>query len=428
MRSGHASRTRLAHGALAWAAVLFCASLAAAQPHVACVEPANPELAARIRGQTRDLPLRLSYVSAQLGANPTPEQLHALAKQHAAQLVVQVTPLPGGAHVVRVYDPERRELRKRSAPAPSRRERWSRSAAAETIALIVRGELSDVLRARAAEPGPASDSTLAQTRSGPSEGAANKLGPSGSAANGDSSSRAAPTPATSVDTPAAPPQRDAESRAQPAPPERDAASRTQPAPLPAAELLSTSPPSTSGSGSLALDSIALGLGMRLSYAAPSRLFAAPLVSVALRFTHIAVGISASTSLSDEARAETLTIWLREHAVAAELALRLPLGSQWELSAGPTAGALLHSRTVLSPDPSWELRRQHTSSSAVLGLRAALRFVLSSHLSVSLRGGFDYMLRPLHFAVAPRSDPDAPRDVAELNALQPLADLALYVDF
>jgi hypothetical protein len=416
MRSGHGSGPGC-HGslsalaALVWGVLTLCGAVAVAQPQVACVHPGNPELVARIRGQTRDLQIRLTYVNAQLGTSPTPEQLQALATQHAAQLVVQVSTASDGGHAVLVYDAERRVLRRRNVPAASRKERLSRSAAAETIALIVRGELSDALRARTPDPEP--ETTTAPSPAAAAGGEATTTGAAGN------------TGVAASSTPAAPATRGADAKLTQSADERASLPPTAAAP---------DTPRTRDDGQytgpswLAPQGFVLGLGASATYARTDRLFVAALLAVSLRFSHFNLGLSASTSLNDEAQTHTLTIGLREHTASAEIMLRLPLANRLELSAGPGAGVVIHQRRVISTDPSWLLGDDRTHISAALSVRAELRVRLTQHIGTAVRAGLDYMLRPLRFNTATEADPGVSREVSRLNSLAPWATLLLCVDF
>ena len=406
MRSGHgsprqcsaASAAPVALAALVWGLVTLCAAVAVAQPQVACVHPGNPELVTRIRGQTRDLPIRLAYVNAQLGVSPSAEALQALAAQHAAQLVVQVSTLANGAHAVLVYDAERRALRKRDVPAPSRKERMSRSATAGTIALIVRGELSDALRARAPEP---------QDNPSPA-------GPS-AASSGAAGSSGANAAKPAEDTPRTPP-----------------AEEERPAPPPPAAEPDELPPETgvpdTGPSWLAPRGFVLGLGARAASAAEDRVFLAVLLALALRFQHVELGVSASSSLNDALETQALKVTLREHTASAELMLRIPLTGELELSLGPGAGVVVYQRNVTSADPSWLLvRNDRTHVSATVGARAQLQLRFTRHFAAALRMGVDYMLRPLRFQFALEADPTNFSEVSRLNAIQPWATLSLLAE-
>lgn len=402
MRSGHGSRSL---AVLVWGALTLCAAVphrAAAQPQVACVDPGNPELVSRIRGQTRDLPIRLAYVRAELQASPTAQQLHALAVQHHAQLVVQVSTLPGGAHAVLVYDEERSTLRRREVPAPSRRERLSRSAAAETIALIVRGELTDALRARTPEPdvsAPAEQSSTPSTNATPTR---------------ETSGTTPSTSPAQADRPATPEVTQPPARTAPPP---TAARSEEPPPLSAA-------PDT-GPSWLAPTGFSLGLGPRVTFASSEHVFASALLAVAVRFRHADLGVNASTSLKDDEHAETLTIRLREHTISGELMLRIPLAQRFTLSLGPGAGVLIHQRrTITTALTSWLPRDDRTHTSATVGARAALQLDISRHISAALRVGVDYMLRPLVFEFSSEANPGISYEISRLNKLAPWATLLL----
>jgi hypothetical protein len=158
--ANHASLTRLRRlRALACALLAWLAAdrVQADALQVLLLGAPDAEIAARVRGQTRDLPLLLEVAEP-----PAPLDRAAaeqLGREHAAQVVVWSEPRDSAGLRVFVLDIESGELRERDVAAPTR-EALAASTTAEIAALVVRSELTgliaerDAALARAAAPAP----------------------------------------------------------------------------------------------------------------------------------------------------------------------------------------------------------------------------------------------------------------------------------
>ena len=131
---------------------------------VLLLSPSGAEIASRVRGQTRDLPLLLSVTEA----NASPERLEAerLGREHAAQVVVWSMHAEGGSLRIFVLDLESADLQARDVAAPEG-EALAASTMAEIVALVVRSELTSLIQERSARPASTENPTRAKTATAP---------------------------------------------------------------------------------------------------------------------------------------------------------------------------------------------------------------------------------------------------------------------
>ena len=417
MRSGHLGR-----GAwLAW--TILCTSLCVtsveAQSPVVCAAFDDPELLARIRGQTRDLPISLVSAPSAEVSHPTAEQLQAIARERAAEFVVSVDQEPNGARTVYVFDARASELRVRTAPAPDRKHRFARSAAAETVALIVRGELSDALAAHASQQvhaKPVEQSTpIAQNppeRAGPSTAP----GPSGF----DKVASTAQETRPSTTKPAEKPARDQEaSAAEPAEdsePEHENEDEDEDEPETGDAVTSFS---------LGAPQLSLELAARASTPIDSRYFLGAGLSLRLSFDYFSVGVTGSTTLPDRAEIQSLALTLREHGVGLDMLARLPLTAAFELGMGAAGRWLFYRRSAESSSSEWNPEPADTSSTFAVGPQAELRWQLVQHLGVSVRIGLDVLLSPVSWRYRLDTNPRDRIELEQQNRTQPWLSVGVY---
>jgi hypothetical protein len=372
----------------------------------------DAELLARIRGQTRDLPISLFSDTSIRVSHPSEAQLQAIARQHSAEFVVSVDQEPNGSRSVYVLDVRAAELRVRSAPAPDRKHRFARSAAAETVALIVRGELSDALAARASR---ASEE-----------------------ARGKESTPSAATP----------PEHASPANATPGEPSTSATARTVTRPD---STTRAAEPGTSGPGirdedededkddehededededgggfSLGIPPISLELAGRASTAIDDRYFFGALLNVRLSFDYFSVGVTASSTLANRAEIQGLTLTLREHGFGVDALAHLPLTAATRLGLGVAGRWLFYRRSGESGNPEWNPEPADTSSTLAVGPQAELRWQLLQHLGASVRIGLDVLLRPISWRYRLDTNPRVPIELERQNRAQPWLAVGVY---
>jgi hypothetical protein len=162
MRPGHEKmRHRAARAAWPW--LLLVAAFITAQAHaqtpapiVLLCEPHEAELLARIRGQAQDLAVELQTVDAR-ALSREPASLAATLHARGARALLCLDAEQGGGHSVFVFDAASGEAHVREVPPAHEDDALAASAARETLAIIVRSELGQLLSADVANaPGAAS--------------------------------------------------------------------------------------------------------------------------------------------------------------------------------------------------------------------------------------------------------------------------------
>jgi hypothetical protein len=401
MRSGHLGR-----GAwLAWMILCTCLCVTSvhAQSPVVCAAFDDAELLARIRGQTRDLPISLISATADL-SHPTATQLQAIARERAADFVVSVDQDPNGSRTVYVFDARAEELRVRTAPAPDRKHRFARSAAAETVALIVRGELSDALAARASQQAQAAQAAkeIAQTPPPPAR------------------APAASTPSNTTSQPITrPTSKPAE---KPAQNEARAEELTEQASEPEPE---PEPDNTTSSISLGPPQLSLELAARASTPIDTRYFLGAALHLRLSFDYFSVGVTGSTTLADRAEIQGLALTLREHGVGIDALAHLPLTAAFRVGLGATGRWLFYRRSAESGRSEWTPEPADTTSTFAIGPQAELRWQFAQHLGMSVRIGLDVLLRPVSWNYRLDTNARVPIELERQNRTEPWVSVGVY---
>ena len=360
----------------------------------------DAELLARIRGQTRDLPVRLISAAPVELLHPAQSELQALAREYSAEFVVTVDQQPNGSRTVYVLDVRAAELRVRSTPAPDRRHRFARSAIAETVALIVRGELSDALAAHAAQSPPAQESARSD--------------------------------ATTVEQP--PAERDVSepnraTTSAPASPTLAPAESDEPADVAASAdtyehqrrgVRKGSEPSWLGPPTLSLE-----LAGRVSVPMADRYFLGAALGLRLSFAHLSVGLSASSTLPNRAQRQGLTLGLREHSVGLDAFAHLQLTAAALVGLGVTGRWLFYRRSAESSAPEWNAEPADTSSTLAIGPQAELRWQLLQPLGLAVRAGLDVLLRPISFRYRTETNQSDPNELERQNRVAPWLAVGVY---
>jgi hypothetical protein len=411
MGSGHRKAFGVPLVILSQILLCFTRSANAAPVRVACVDPGNRELRARIEGQTRDLALQMIWVARQGDAPPGATSLAQIAKRYGARLVVALQPSAAGGSSVYVYDSAQRVLRVRQVPPPRNGDRMAQSTAAETAALIIRGELSAALAALH-EPG--------------SEPSSNQDGPSSSEEPAPSQSgegKPVPSPGKT------PQERKGPQTAQQEPQTpRDGSKKPPASPEPPEEPPPEEPPPEAGSGlpeaARPERVLTLEAGLRVSAPGAGVLLAGAWLSGRLALNRVEMGLGASTTLPSDLARGANRIALRRHAIAAELSALVVWGYDLELWLGVSAGLALHHRETRNADAELDPQPARTTPGFVFGPLAEARWRFAPNLGLSLRAGVDFLLQPPRFTYG---QPQAPRELARLAPYEPFVSLALFAN-
>jgi hypothetical protein len=308
----------------------------------------------------------------------------------------------------------------RTAPAPDRKHRFARSAAAETVALIVRGELSDALAARASQQvdaakassperagttnAPAIEPNQSST-SPPVARAANTKTPQKPAVNSEPSTREA--------------EKASEQEAQEEP---DAEAQLEPEPEPEPEPEGTS---ADGSSWLSPRQLSLELTGRASTPIDGRYFIGIALNLRLSFDYLSIGVTASSTLANRAEIQALTLTIREHGIGIDVLAHLPLTAAARIGLGAAGRWLFYRRSAQSGNPEWNPEPADTSSTFALGPQAELRWQLANHLGVSIRIGLDVLIRPVSWRYRLDTNPRVPIELERQNRSEPWLAVGVY---
>lgn len=433
MRSGHVSggRARLACAAfyaLALSGIFVtgaCVTRVYAQSPVVVAGVDDAELLSRIRGQTRDLPIALIRADAAALSRPSAAQLQTIARAHDAEFVVHVEQEANGGRVVYVLDVLADELRLRAAPAPQRRHRFARSAAAETIALIVRGELADALAARASQtkPAPSTESTASPNpQSGRASPANTAQTPTDQAqtTRAQTTTKQAAQPSTARAQPPEPkPEQKDEPQPEPEPAQKDEPEREETEEL--EDTADSGPPSTW----FIPTQLSLEVAGRISTPITDRYFFGAALSLRCTFDYISIGLTGGSSLVDRANIQGLTLSLRERAIGFEAFVHLPLPARFSAGLGATGRWLFYQRNAASSDPDWRPEPADTSTTFAVGPQLELRWQLAEPIGVSVRFGLDVLLRPVSWRYRLDTNPRVPVELEHQNRTVPWLSLGVF---
>ena len=409
MRSGHG-----AAGAVCRCVVMavichtFTARAHAQAAQVVGVDPRNSELVTRITGQTRDLPMRLRWINSASHAPARESELRAIAEKYAADVVVALRAMSGG-HTVYVYASKPRTLRTREVPKPARSERFSSSAAAEAVALIVRSELSAALTSlqEAAEPSPDASAPDTSVSTGP---------------GGTPNTTNEPKPLDLPPKPPEPPPPPPKVEPDPRPDDDDEQSEEDeraddPSQPSAAEVLAAwfAPPLR----------VSLALNMRGSVPIKDQPMGGPTAQLQLKLAHIGIALHASTSFSSDLHFPTAEISLRRHALQLELFAWLFTSANVEFALGPAVGMVFYQRTTKSGP--WENTPGRTSESPTVSALAELRWHATHRVGLSVRAGLDFVLRPPRFTYQADPEKTPETTLARVSLYEPWIAAGLFVD-
>ncbi|HET8937967.1 MAG TPA: hypothetical protein VFN67_31200 [Polyangiales bacterium] len=376
----------------------------------------DAELLARIRGQTRDLPISLITDASPALSRPSAARLQNIANEHAADFVVSVEQEPSGARVVYVLDARASELRVRAAPAPQRRHRFARSAVAETVALIVRGELADALAARASQSKerPSSESSAASNTTQPGRSAP------ANAARSEASQE--PTRTETTPQPQSKP-RPKQPEPEPRKPEQEPRDEHEPE----AELEPENPWHSDGPPNTWFipTQVSLELAGRVSTPITGRYFTGGSLSLRCTFESISIGVTGATSLANRAHIQGLTLRLREHAIGFDAFVHLPLPAGFYAALGASGRWLFYQRNASSGDVDWQPEPADTSTTFAVGPQLELRWQLAEHLGVGVRFGLDVLLKPVSWRYRLDTNRSVPVELEHQNRTEPWLSLGIY---
>jgi hypothetical protein len=259
------------------------------------------------------------------------------------------------------------------------------------VALIVRGELSDALSARASE---------------------SKNTPSRAPDVGTAAAEVASTTSTPVRSPAS---------------KNTAAPRVATAPKPAVQLRAAETEETDSAEepdvsrayagprfSLGPSQLSLELAGRVSSAVAGRYFFGAALNLRLSFDHFSVGITGSSTLADRAVLQGLTLTLREHGVGVDVLGHVPLSASFRVGLGAAGRWLFYRRNAASGDPGWQPAPAGTATSFAVGPQLELRWQLAQHLGLGIRIGLDVLLRPVSWRYRLDTNPRVPVELEAQN--------------
>jgi hypothetical protein len=379
----------LSGAALCCAAALFCGAAlptlgmlggsAHAQPQslpkVLLIDPGDADLAARIAGQTRDLPVLLESASSR---EPDFDQARAqaLADQRGAAAVVWTAQTESGAIEVHVLDALRRSERTRlaqlQAQAGTGADPLARSALFETTALIVRSELTNLLEQESlAARAAAADAARADAAGGTTVGG-RQNGTATTGEDPDARKRGDGDGDGDGDRTNGDDDRDSD--------DIDGADQA-------------------GDRDRLLAGFSARAGFRLARIDGEHFAYGPLLGVGYDVGYYAFGLQATTSWPPiELESEELTLELRRHSIALSAELLLYARGDLRLLAGIEGGALLYARrteivtgTLLRSPP-------RTPLSATFGVGLEAQWLPTPFLGLAFSAGLDLLTAPPEFAL------------------------------
>jgi hypothetical protein len=371
----------------AWLAGVVLAVLLATRVHaqvapkVLLIEPADPELAARIAGQTRDLPLTFATTSTEPDVGAARAQ--ALAKQQGAVAVVWVVPRADGGVEVHVFDAVHGSERTREVPKTPEGDELGGSAVFEAAALVVRGELGTIAEqaASAGGPGPGSGSG-----SGPRSGSGSGPRP-GSDSDSDPGSDTDSGSDTDTDT------------------DTDSGSDTD---------------SSARIGAWSVRAAARG-----SLIASDEPTVGPLVGLGLDLPPFSFGLQATTTLPLHFERDGVAVTLRRHAVMLHALAFAYDGRSFRLLAGIDGGVVLYARSTDRRSGMLMPTSDRTTFSAAFGAVGELQWLPTPTLGAALDVGLDLLTAPVELALQRTTGPEVLR---RLSWYEPWATLSIVFHF
>jgi len=324
---------------------------------------ADADLAARIAGQTRDLPLLLEPTSS---SEPDFDQARAqaLAGQRGAAAVVWTAPAQGGAIEVHVLDALRGRERTRIAQlqpqAQPDDDPLARSALLETTALIVRSELANLLEqenlaTRAAHADAARATGAAGTATAAS-GQEGKAGTGPSANDGEPGVTGSDGAGTDDDDQA-------------------------------------------GGRKRLLDGWSARAGFRVARVDRDNYAYGPLLGLGYDVGYFAFGLQATTAWPIELEFDELTVKLRRHSVALSAQHRLYARGDLRLLASVDGGAVLYARgTTEILAGTLHSTLASTTLSAAFGAGLELQWLPIPFIGLAFSAGLDLLTAPPKFAL------------------------------
>jgi hypothetical protein len=339
MRAAHKElRCRAAGGALACVLGLVSIARADAARVVLLLDPRDPDLAARVEGQSGDLPVKLRVMAAPAAAQPTPAALRALMAEHTADALVWMHATDAGDYTLVVLDASTGETRTRQVQVALGGDVLAASARREALAIVVRAELKALV---------------------------DREHEASAAARRDAS-----TPQASVAS---------ESRPR--------ASRA------AASLVSRSSNDTSTQS--ALRPLRLLGGWDLTWAGPGHVAHAFMLQAGVRLGAFELAIHAAFGWPRTLGDTALSADVARHALTAAVFAQLPLSAATRLLVGVQAGVLLFARTTEVHDPTLTKTPNQNSVSAAIGPNLSLRWLAFG------QAGFELGLSLSAVTAAPR---------------------------
>jgi hypothetical protein len=330
---------------------------------------ADADLATRIAGQTRDLPVLLESASS---SEPDFDRARAqaLADQRGAAAVVWTAATGADAIEVHVLDALRRSERTRLAQLqpeaqtqpPRADDPLSRSALFETTALIVRSELVNLLeQENLATRAAAADAARASGTAGAAAGGAGQDGRSGTVTSPDAGRAGDDDGADGGDD-----DDDGDDQA--------------------------------GDRDRLLDGFSARAGFRVARIDGEHYAYGPLLGLGYDVGYYAFGLQATTSWPIELDSEELTVELRRHSIGLSAQLLLYARGDLRLLAGLEGGALLYARKTEDLAGTLRSTPAENALSATFGVGLEAQWLPAPFLGLAFSAGLDVLTAPPKFAL------------------------------
>jgi hypothetical protein len=408
------SRTAGRVGAILVALWGSMTSPADAQSHglrLVLVQPENAELITRVEGQTRDLGVTLQ-VAPSGWSRGTAEQAAAIAAANDADFVARLQRSAGGVLELRVYAARARTLRTRRVPH-ARSERLGTSAELEAAALVLRGELTELIEAdREAEQEPSAPPGNTGLATPPvAAGEPARTGGSPQRQTGEPSTAVKPKPSEEVTTRVRE-EPDEEPEAEPDEEEEEEEEEVDEPSAPLENYTAGRSPWT------------LRGGVQGSIPIDSHLAGSLLLGARAPVAFVEVGVALTTALPFEITDPTAGFTLWRSSLVAEALAAIPVGPRLRALLGVEAGVVLYARSTDDVDPRFTAAGSELHWAATLGAHAELQWLLARQFGVALGFGLAYSPQRTRFAY--REDATSqPHEIAALRSLEPHASLSLF---
>jgi hypothetical protein len=370
------------------------------------VQPQDSEVITRVEGQTRDLGVRVD-VLARGWESGAEAQAQRLAAERGADFVARIQRGENGGLEVRVYGVKARSLRVRKV-VRGRGERFGGSAEMEGAALVLRGELSALMRGEA--------ETGAGGVAAGSGGVAGGQGVVDTHAHVDEHAHA------HVDEHAYESENEHEhvdehvdEREEQNEHEREEQNERE------AEEESEEPVENFSARRAAWT---VRAGGRASLPIDGKGAFGALVGGRAQFEWLEVGLSFSGSAPIELEDPNVRVRLSRYALTAEALGVIPWGPRLRVLFGVTSGVVMYARKTDSLSEVYAANGGESAWSPTLGAQAELQWVFARQWGMGLAAGLDVIPLRTRFTY-PSVNPGQNTEIAALRGLEPWGTLCLF---